>query len=173
MSVTEISAAARIFDSRLATLSHLLRVGAESRGEPESTLLGHRLAPDMPPLGTQVAFTCNQPRNFALWLAGAEAADLDPNVQSLAAAEKHIADTRALLLSHLASDSQLPERKHLLLGGDFYAELTGREYLEDFLLPNFYFHLVTAYANLRQVGVRLGKRDYMLNLLPKVQSRAS
>lgn len=173
MSVTEISAAAQTFDSRLATLSHLLRVGAESRGEPEATLLSHRLAPDMLPLGTQVAFTCNQPRNFALWLAGAASDDLGPNVESLAMAERYIADTRALLLGHLSSECRLPAQKHLLLGAELYADLTGRDYVEDFLLPNFYFHLVTSYAILRQVGVPLGKRDYMLHLLPKVHSHAT
>ena len=172
MSATEISAAAQTFDSRLATLAHLLKVGAKSTGEPEEVLLGHRLAPDMFPLGTQIAFTCNQPRNFALWLSGADSSDLDPHVGSLATAETYIADTRALLLGHLSSDVRLPAQKYLVLSGEFYADLTGPEYLEDFLLPNFYFHLVTAYAILRQVGIPIGKRDYMLHLLPKVQSRA-
>jgi hypothetical protein len=71
-------------------------------------------------------------------------------------------------------DSRLATLAHLLkLGADQYADLTGREYLEDFLLPNFYFHLVTTYAILRNLGVPVGKRDYMLHLLPKVQQRAS
>lgn len=136
MSMTEISAAAQTFDSRLATLSHLLKVGFESKSEPNATFLGHRLVPDMLSLGTQVAFTCNQPRNFALWLSAAEADDLDPNAESLGAAERYIADTRALLLGYLSSEGSLPAKKHLVLGAEFYAELTGREYLEDFLLPN-------------------------------------
>lgn len=172
MSATEISAAAKTFDSRLATLSHLLKVGAESRNEPDAIFLGHRLAPDMLPLGTQVAFTCNQPRNFALWLSGAESDDLGPRVESLGVAERYIADTRSLLLGHLSSAGSLPAKKRLVLETEFYAELTGREYLEDFLLPNFYFHLVTFYAILREEGVPLGKRDFMLHLLPKVQSSA-
>lgn len=173
MSATAISAAAQTFDSRLGTLSHLLTVGAESRAEPDAIFLGHRLVPDMLPLGAQVAFTCNQPRNFARWLSGAESEDLDLHVESLGVAERYIADTRALLVGHLSSEGSLPSRKHLVLGAEFTAELTGREYLEDFLLPNFYFHLVTSYAILRHAGVPFGKRDYMLHLLPKVQSRTA
>jgi hypothetical protein len=169
MPVTETSTAAQTFDSRLATLSHLLNVGAEHRNEAEAGYLGHRLAPDMLPLGTQIAFTCNQPRNFVLWLTGKESADLDPNVESLAVAEQHIADTRTLLSGHMSTEGYLPARKHLELSADLYADLTGREYLEDFLVPNFYFHLVTTYAILRNLGVPVGKRDYMLHLLPKVQ----
>ncbi|MEE4378490.1 MAG: DUF1993 domain-containing protein [Candidatus Competibacteraceae bacterium] len=172
MPLTETLAAVRTFDSRLATLSHLLKIGAKHLNEAEAIYLGHRLAPDMLPLGTQVAFTCNQPRNFALWLAGTESADLEPNVDSLAVAEQHIADTRTLLASHVSGETNLPSRKHLELGVDLYADLTGQEYLKDFLMPNFYFHLVTSYAILRNLGIPVGKRDYMLHLIPKVQQRA-
>lgn len=172
MPVTETSNAARTFDSRLATLAHLLHVGAEHRNEVEADYLNHRLAPDMLPLGTQIVFTCNQPRNFVLWVTGKESADLDPHVGTLAVAEQHIADTRTLLASHLSTEVDLPARKHLDFGANLYADLTGRDYLEDFLLPNFYFHLVTTYAILRNLGVSVGKRDYMLHLIPKVQQRA-
>jgi hypothetical protein len=40
-------------------------------------------------------------------------------------------------------------------------ELTGQQYLLGFLLPNFYFHLTTAYAILRHNGVEIGKRDFL------------
>lgn len=173
MPVAETSKAAHTFDSRLATLAHLLKLGAARRNEVEADYLSHRLAPDMLPLGTQIVFTCNQPRNFVLWVTGKESADLNPRVETLAVAEQHIADTRTLLASHLSAEGELPARKHLELGADLYADLTGRDYLEDFLLPNFYFHLVTTYAILRNLGLPVGKRDYMLHLLPKVQERAS
>jgi hypothetical protein len=173
MPLAETLAAARMFDSRLETLSHLLEIGAEHRKETDAAYLGHRLAPDMLPLGTQVAFACNQPRNFALWIGGEEGADLDPDVDSLAVVEHYIADTRALMASHVSDEAELPSRKQLELGSDLYADLTGWEYLEDFLMPNFYFHLVAVYAILRYLGVPVGKRDYMLHLVPKVQQRAT
>jgi uncharacterized protein len=45
-------------------------------------------------------------------------------------------------------------------GGNTWA-LTGKEYLQKFALPNFYFHVVTAYAILRSQGVPVGKLDYL------------
>jgi hypothetical protein len=164
-----ISAAASTFESRLAILEHLLRAGAEHLQEAEATYLDHRLAPDMLPLGTQVAYTCNQPRNFALWLQGKPNDNLDAGVTSMAVALRYIAETRDQMFRLLNTPAALPERMHLLLGGGLEADLTGREYLEDFLLPNFYFHLVTSYAILRNTGVPVGKKDYMLYLLPKFQ----
>ena len=172
MTVTCIDSAVRTFDSRLATLEHLLSTGLDHLKEGEATYLQRRLAPDMLPLGTQIGFTCNQPRNFALWLRDAPADDLDPNVESMSLARSYISETRALLSVHNGSNAKLPTQKHLTLGPGLHADLTGEEYFAEFLLPNFYFHLVTSYAILRSAGVPLGKRDYMLHLLPKVVQSA-
>ena len=172
MTVSRVDVAVRTFDSRLATLDHLLGVGLKHLREPDSAYFERRLAPDMLPLGAQVAFTCNQPRNFALWLEGFSADDLDPKVDSLVLARAHLSETRALLSKHEGSLQVLPAVKHLQLGPGLHADLTGEDYLEAFLLPNFYFHLVTSYAILRGAGVPLGKRDYMLHLLPKVVQSA-
>lgn len=48
-------------------------------------------------------------------------------------------------------------------------ELTGSVYVNQFLIPNFYFHLVTAYNILRMAGVTIGKKDYMMHLMPLVR----
>ncbi|MEM8614014.1 MAG: DUF1993 family protein, partial [Cyanobacteria bacterium P01_H01_bin.105] len=42
-------------------------------------------------------------------------------------------------------------------------------YIDDFLIPNFYFHMVTAYDILRMAGVPIGKRDYMMHLVPSLK----
>ena len=52
------------------------------------------------------------------------------------------------------------------LGKELYIEMSGSAYVNDFLMPNFYFHLVTAYDILRMAGVPIGKRDYMMHLVP-------
>ncbi len=173
MSKSVIAATARTFDSRLATLEHLLRTGAVHLHEDEIAYLARRLAPDMLPLGTQIAFACNQPLNFALWLDDAPGDDLNPIVETMVTALGHVQDTRALLAGHLHAPADMPAHKHLVLGDGLCADLTGEEYVADFLLPNFYFHVVTAYAILRSVGVPLGKRDYMLHLLPRVSQGAA
>ncbi|MEL7010797.1 MAG: DUF1993 family protein, partial [Cyanobacteria bacterium J06588_4] len=47
--------------------------------------------------------------------------------------------------------------------------LTGSVYVNEFLIPNFYFHLVTAYDILRMAGVAIGKKDYMMHQMPWVK----
>ena len=85
-----------MFSSRLDTLEHLLRAGHEHYSGDDG-YMQKRLIADMHPLGTQVAFTCNQPRNFSLWAQGKPTSDLDPDVRSLQAALAIIEDTRQLL----------------------------------------------------------------------------
>ncbi len=151
------------FDTRLQTLDALATTGLEHIKDA-SKLLSLRLAPDMAPLGTQVAYTCNQPRNFALFLSGKSPDNLSPDVTTLDQARKHITDTRGLLASAIRDDSRLQVVTVVNFSPTLSAKMTGLEYTNDFLLPNFYFHLVTAYAILRMSGVPLGKKDYMRHI---------
>ncbi len=169
MSSSTISSIQAIFATRLDTLTHLLRKAEETLNG--TSLLESRLAPDMAPLGTQVAYTCNQPRNFALWTQGKPVDNLEPTVGSLERAHEHISHTKALLLSCEMDDSRLTQTVRVDLGLTMYADMTGNEYVHDFLVPNFYFHLVTSYAILRMLGMSIGKADYMTHLVPLVRSR--
>ncbi|WP_299402217.1 DUF1993 domain-containing protein [Acaryochloris sp. IP29b_bin.148] len=157
-----------LFHSRLATLEHLLQT-AQTHFRDDESFLQKRIVADMLPFGTQIAFTCNQPRNFALWCEGKPVNNLDPEVTSLAQAYKHIANTQAMLVGVQVEDKKLAEIMRIDLGDSLYLELLGSAYINEFLLPNFYFHLVTAYDILRMVGVPIGKRDYMMHLVPLVQ----
>jgi hypothetical protein len=172
MSATQTANAFQLFDSRLVMLEHLIQAGLDHLEETEVAYFQRRLAHDMLPLGTQIAFTCNQPRNFSLWLDGAHADDLNPTVESMAVAKTYIAETRSSLSKHHQASGTLPATKHLPFGPGLYADLTGEDYLSEFLIPNFYFHLVTSYSILRASGVPIGKRDYMFHLLPKITQSA-
>ena len=154
-----------IFQSRLTTLEHLLTSAQAHFGESES-FLQERIIADMSPFGTQIAFTCNQPRNFALWCDGKPMDNLDPDVPSLAQAYEHITNTKGLLSGISAEDKKLGELTRIALGQDLHIEMLGSAYVNDFLMPNFYFHMVTAYDILRMAGVSIGKRDYMMHLVP-------
>jgi hypothetical protein len=66
----------------------------------------------------------------------------------------------------------LPEGKRLEFGPTRYVDLSAREYVDDFLIPNFYFHLVTTYDILRANGVNIGKANYMAHLLGRVREKA-
>lgn len=168
MSNPQIQELQRVFVSRLDTLGHVLQVG-ESHLGAQHDLINARLAADMLPLGAQVAFACNQPRGFSQWCAGQPIENIDPAVPSLEAAHAHIADTRARVLAIACDDAKLDEVKRIGLGPGRYCELPGHGYASDYLLPNFYFHITTAYAILRMLGAPLGKPDYMRFLAPHVR----
>ena len=159
-----------LFQSRLTTLEHLLK-SAQTHFNGSESFLQKRIVADMLPFGTQIAFTCNQPRNFALWCNGKPANNLDPEVTSLSQAYEYIANTKELLSDINIEDEKLTEVTCIDLGSDLYLELSGSAYVNDFLIPNFYFHLVTAYDILRMVGVPIGKRDYMMHLVPLLGRR--
>jgi uncharacterized protein len=168
MKNTEINEMQRVFTTRLDTLDHILNIGEKHLPDINNSLQ-ERLAPDMLPLGTQIAFACNQPRGFAQWCAGQSAENLAPDVSSLAMARSHIQNTRLLLRDIHIDDSKLDEIKHTALAPGLYCETPARHYVSDYLLPNFYFHISTTYAILRKLGVPLGKADYMGFLMPHVK----
>jgi len=91
---------------------------------------------------------------------------LAPDVTSLPQAYKHIANTQERLLDIKVGDEKLAEVTRIELGENLYIELSGSDYVNEFLIPNFYFHMVTAYDILRMAGVPIGKRDYMMHLVP-------
>ena len=159
-----------LFFSRLDTLTHICDESTNHFEEEGNLILGYRIVEDMLPFGTQIAFTCNQPRNFALWCEGKEMDNLPPEVESIEHAKQIIKDTKDLLSMAGSVDSKLLEVRRIDIADGQYLELPGYEYVNDFLIPNLYFHLVTAYNIMRMQGAPLGKVNYMLHLLPKVKS---
>ena len=172
MPTPEIAELQRIFQSRLDTLSHLLDVGAKHL-DLEAAMSQARLAPDMLPLGAQVAFACNQPRGFSQWCAGQAIENLAHEVGTVAQARAHIADTKTRVAAIAADDRKLDEVKRIGLGPGRYCELPGRQYVSEYLMPNLYFHITAAYAILRMRGVPVGKSDYMAFLAPQVRAEGA
>ncbi len=163
MSNQEIAEIQRIFTTRLDVLAHILDCGEKHFGD-FGPVLEERLAPDMFPFGTQIAVACNQPRGFSQWCAGRPVENLPREVESLDLARSHIRDTKARVAAIAVDDAKLDQTKRIGLGPGRYCELPGRQYVNDYLMPNFYFHVTTAYAILRKLGVPLGKGDFMTYL---------
>lgn len=168
MATQEIAELQRVFLSRLDTLSHILDAG-EKHLPNFNAAMQERLAPDMLPLGAQIAFACNQPRGFSQWCAGNPIENLAPEVDSVELARSYIRQTKELVSGINASDRKLDEVKRVGLGPGRYCEFPARQYVSDYLLPNLYFHITTAYAILRKLGVPVGKADYMSFLAPHVR----
>ncbi|QSN64253.1 DUF1993 family protein [Caballeronia sp. M1242] len=145
-------------------------------------LVSLRLAADMYPLASQVRFACFQALEPAYRLRGEalpealgklqrEGWNADAQPGSLQDAQARIADTISFL-STLASDAldegaTLPIALKLPDGIVF--DMTGEQYARDWSLPQFYFHLTTAYAILRHHGVELGKADYVSHMFAYVR----
>lgn len=140
-------------------------------------LLSARLAPDMFPLATQVRFACVQAQEAIYRLQGAafpasidllmnEGRGAGKHSGSMQEAQARIGETIALLeslsIDALDMGDDMP-LAHALPNG-MILDLTVEQYVRDWALPQFYFHLMTAYTILRAQGVTLGKADYVAHM---------
>lgn len=169
MSASQINTLKRIFRTRLETLEHILDLGKANFNDPDK-MMDLRLSENMFPLGGQVALICNQPRGFAQWCAGLAIENLSVEVPSLEMAQYYISQTKDLIDNIRVDDGQLELIKRIGLGPGKYCEVSGHLYVEDYLMPNFYFHLTTVYALLRAEGIELGKADFLTYLAPYVKT---
>jgi hypothetical protein len=146
-------------------------------GKAEALLLA-RLAPDMFSLSTQVRFACVQAQEGIARLRGdalppsiAELLDEGRNAAehpgSIADARRRIAETLAIVEAAAGGmpdvDPATPIAHALPQGMIF--DLTAEQYVRDWALPQFYFHVMAAYAILRAQGIELGKVDYVAHML--------
>ena len=148
------------YDNMLASLDGWLAKAAQ---HPEGdALLERRLAEDMFPLARQIRFACNLPGEAMAAVAGAGFSSSDIDDTTLSAARERVAAARALIAgwrnTPFAADEAAVE---FSLANGMTFDLTSESYVRDWALPQFYFHLVAAYAILRAAGVPLGKADYV------------
>ena len=135
---------------------------AAARKIEESALLDARLFPDMFPLTMQVRIASDFTRGTCARLSGEEPPKVEDNEKSfgelVTRVDAAIAYVRGL---SAAKFSGAEERKIVrkIRGTD--RTFSGADYLYQFALPNFYFHLTTAYAILRHNGVEIGKTDFL------------
>ncbi|MEF2551530.1 DUF1993 domain-containing protein [Aurantimonas sp. A2-1-M11] len=138
-----------------------------------------RLAPDMYPLASQVRFAAYQAQEATFRLRGQ---DIPASLEAVATEGRNagdapgsFADMRARLgeaLEHLdgLTDDALDAGAFLpieiRLQGGITFDMNGEQYVRDWALPQFYFHVVTAYAILRNQGVEIGKADYVPHMFP-------
>jgi uncharacterized protein len=125
-------------------------------------LVGWRLAPDMFALGRQVQVACDQAKNGSARLAGVEPPKFDDTEATIDQFKERITKTVAYLktLDTKAIDSSSDREITFPLGPN-KGQMKGADYLNHFVLPNFYFHLTAAYIVVRNFGVDVGKRDFL------------
>jgi uncharacterized protein len=154
-----------IFTKMLSNLDHLLTVGAAfaiEKNISEETLLNYRLAPDMFQIATDNAKGC------VARLCGIEIPVMEDTETTVAELHERIAKTIAFIES--VTPEQFADAHTRVVVIKYFPgkHFTGYDYLTQYALPNFFFHVNTTYALLRTMGADIGKKDYLgpLNLQP-------
>jgi hypothetical protein len=131
-----------------------------------SVILSWRLAPDMFGLGRQVQVAADQAKNGSARLAGVEPPKFEDTETTIDQLKERLAKTVAFLktLDAKAIDASAEREITFPLGPTNKGHMAGADYLNHFMLPNFYFHLTAAYACARACGVDVGKRDFLGNI---------
>lgn len=152
----------------LNNLSHILQKGeahANENGIEASIFINARLFPDMYPLTRQVQIATDMAKGAAARLAGLEVPKYEDNETSFAELQTRIANTIAFMQSVNAAQLVNAESREIeLLIRKHKVTFTGLDYLLNWVKPNVYFHVSTAYDILRHNGVVLGKPDYLGNI---------
>ncbi len=163
------------YRNMLRTLRGLLdKAEAQFGADKAQALLSARLAPDMFPLATQVRFACVQAQEAPLRLLGQSLERLDDLLNEGRNGGDHpgtLADARARIDEALAFLDTLPadaldqapadQPIALTLPMGLTFDLDREQLARDWALPQFYFHVLAAYAILRKEGVEIGKKDYV------------
>lgn len=146
----------------LAGLLEKARAHAASTGADAESYLALRIIDDMHPLSKQIQIACDAAKLAVSRISGVPAPVNDDSERTLAELEARIAATVAYLRSVPRDAVDGQEGKEVVLTFP-RGQMTfdGRSYVTGFALPNFYFHVTTAYGLLRGQGVPLGKGDYL------------
>ena len=165
MQVSLYAMSVPVFTRMLNNMSKLLdkaEADATARGFDAAVLLQSRLYPDMFPLSRQVQIACDFAKGAAARLAGMAVPSYPDQETSISDLKARIEKTLAFIASVSKADIDAgADRDVTVQMRDRSVEMKGLAYLNDMAMPNFYFHLATAYALLRHNGVAVGKRDFV------------
>ena len=154
-----------VFEIGLNALSGILdkaQAYAAAKKFDPAVLLETRLAPDMFGLTKQVQVAADLAKNASARLAGVEPPKFEDNETTIDQLKQRLAKTVAFLktLDAKAIDAAA-DREIAFPLGSAKGQMMGADYLNHFVLPNFYFHLTASYAIVRSIGVEVGKRDFL------------
>ena len=128
----------------------------------EAVFIQSRLAPDMLPFSRQIQIASDGVKGGVARLAGADIPKMEDTETTFAELKERMAKTDAFIAGFKPEQIDGSEGKDITLQlGPNAHTFKGQDYLLKFVIPNFYFHLTTAYAILRHNGVEIGKRDFL------------
>lgn len=152
------------YDQGLGNLARWLdeaSAHAEERGFDPEVLLGCRLAPDQFELYRQIQSACDTAKLTSARLAGVDAPKHEDGPTTLAELRTRIAEVRAFITGLDVAAVDAAETRRYAPAYVPGKDIAFPDYVREFGLPNFYFHLTMAYAILRHNGVKLGKRTFL------------
>lgn len=165
MSVSLYDVSVPIFTLTLNNLSAILdkaQSHAESKKVDPKVLAGARLIIDMLPLSNQIQIACDTAKGAAARLAGLPVPKHEDTEATIADLKARITKTLDFIKTVKPDQMQGAETREIVLSfPQNTLKFTGVNYLTNFVLPNFFFHVTIAYALLRKNGVDLGKRDFL------------
>ena len=153
-----------VFLNKLAAvqgwLDKLVAYGEQRNFDPESVLQA-RLAPDQFPLVRQIQVACDNVKGIVARLGGKDVPSHPDTEKTIAEVRQRINTVIEFIKTFKPEDFQGAEERTISLAFWQGKSMRGGDYLDHYALPNFYFHLTTAYAILRHNGVAVGKMDFM------------
>jgi hypothetical protein len=161
-----------IYDQFVPVFSHMLQALDKVLGKAEAdaaarkidleVFVNARLAPDMLPLTRQIQILTDQAKGCASRLAGQDPPKWADDERTFADLHARVAKTIAHLKSFKPEQFEGAEKRAIEIKfPNATFNFTGKDYLLNFVIPNFYFHYTTAYAILRHNGVPIGKGDFL------------
>ena len=165
MTISLYDASVPVYTQMLGALDKVLgkaEAWAETRKIDGKVLVQARLFPDMLPLASQVRIACDAARAGTARLAGVDFPKYEDSEQTIAELRQRIAGTLAFIAQvpresiagQEERDITIPLRERKL-------EMKGQAFLLHWSLPNFFFHVTTAYDILRHNGLEVGKADFL------------
>ena len=165
MTLSMYAASTPVFRRMLGNLAAILNKAAahaDARKIDHAAFLNARLFPDMLPLIKQVQIASDTAKGCVARLAGVDIPKFEDDEASIADLQARIAKTIAFIDGIKAGQVDGSEGRDITLQiRDKKLELKGQDFLVNRALPNFYFHITTAYNILRHNGVEIGKSDYL------------
>jgi hypothetical protein len=162
MYTTSVPVFKQLLNSLSAILIKAEAFATEKTVEPK-VLLDARLFPDMFPLIRQVQIATDFAKSVSARLAGVEVPAYDDNEQTFSELQKRISKTLSFIESLTPEKFEDSEMREIVLrpGTPKEKKMVGHTYLSNYGLPQFFFHVTTAYAILRHNGLEIGKSDFM------------
>jgi hypothetical protein len=158
---------APVFVRMLNNLSSILSKAeqqAKAKGYDPAVLLNARLAPDMFTLTRQVQIATDHAKGCVARLAGHQVEAIEDTETSFAELQARIKKVLAIVEGYKPEQLDGSEGREITIKiPNAELKFTGLDYVTTWAMPNFYFHVTTAYAILRHNGVELGKRDFLIS----------